>query len=140
MALADYQRETIQIHAGVCCFDVGALSLCDFAALREKYVVQLLEAIEAYSPALLSEDESQRNYGGIAVIARMSDAIAEAIAIAANEPSATKVARSLPIGIQIRALIEIVKLTIGGEELGGAAPHFLAMLSRLEDVRPEDIN
>lgn len=140
MSLAKYKRVRTEIVAGEITFHVGPLSLSDFARLRERHVVRLFEAIEAYKPALLHPDESQRHYGSFAVISCMAEAIGELIAIAAGEPNQVDAARNLPIGVQIRALIEILKLSAGGEDFGGATPSIISWLSRFEEIRPEDLN
>lgn len=126
------------ISGGGCSFAVGHLSMADIAELRREHVVHLFETIDAYKELLNHAGEMQRSYGALSVILEMADGVAHLISLSTDEISRTEAA-SLPVGVQLRAVIEIVKLSAGQELFGGLAPQFTDFLSRI-NVRPEDVN
>ena len=129
---------TSHLSGGGFSFAVSHLSIADFAELRRDHVVHLFETIDAYKELLNHPGEMQRSYGALSVILEMADGVAHLISLSSEEISRAEAA-SLPVGVQLRAVIEIVKLSAGSELFGGLAPQFTDFLSRIK-VRPEDMN
>lgn len=119
-------------------FSVGHLSISDIAELRREHVVKLFETIDAYKDLLNHTGELQRSYGALSVILEMSDGVAHLISLSTDEIE-RKEAAALPIGVQLRAVVEILKLSAGQELFGGLAPQFTNFLSQI-NVRPQDVN
>ena len=119
-------------------FSVGHLSMAQIAELRRDHVVQLFETIDAYKELLNHPGEMQRSYGALSVILEMADGVAHLIALSTTEISRED-ASSLPVGVQLRAVVEILKLSAGGEVFGGLAPQFTDFLSRIH-FQPEEVN
>jgi hypothetical protein len=110
------------------------------AELRRHHAVRLLETISAYGEFLGHSNATHRNYGAASVLLEMSDALAHVIALAAGEPDRISEAASLPIGLQLQALGTILTLSLTGDLLSGLAPPMVDFLTRLETIRPEEIN
>jgi hypothetical protein len=140
VALKDYKASTVTIQAGEFSFNVGHLTMADVAELRRLYAVPALNTLEAYCELMVHPGLVQRNYGAASFILEMADAIAHTIALATRQPDDKEMARNLPIGIQVRALIEILKLSSANEALGGATDGMLNVLAGLSFPRPEEIN
>lgn len=108
---------------------VGRLSIDDLAVLRREHVVKLLETIDAYKELFTHPGEIQRTYGALAVIIEMSDGIAHLISLSNPEIDRNSAA-ALPVGAQVRALIEIATQNVGHEIFDGAAPQLINLLGR----------
>jgi hypothetical protein len=140
MPLADLSYPTTSVSDGHITFDVGPLSIADIADLRRQHVVQLLEALHTYKELLLHPGQSQRAYGAASVFLEMADAVAHVIALAAREPERLVEASRLPLGTQIQALTEIIRLSLAGATLSGLPTELDEVVSQFRRLRPEDIN
>jgi hypothetical protein len=92
---------------------VRALTLKEISFLFKKHTSTISRTIEAFGPLFVSADPAQMMTAALAAIGECSDFVADAIAIAAGEPGQASQAAALPIEMQFRALITILRLTMG---------------------------
>lgn len=124
MALADYTPQRTAIMQGdKPLFMVRGLSLDDVSVLVRSH-------LDALNLLATMAEETNTHFGSVAfftqAVTTAPNVVFDAIALAADEPSYASDARKLPVGLQIKALQEISRLTL--EDIGG--PKALVALVR----------
>ncbi len=124
MALLDYKapRATIALPGGSS-FDVRGFTFNDLSLLVAEHRQEFMAAGEIIA-------KNADNMGSLAaVLCETTPAlVASAIALAADEPDAAATVRTLPMPVQLDALLEIGRLTFTDE---ASVPKFLAGLTAL---------
>lgn len=137
MSLADYQPATQVIKVGRGgSFTVRGLSLSDVQILLASYYPDIEHLVDLYGS--VSDDVFARGNTErfILELARRAPAlVADAIALAADEPAMSERARQLPFPVQVDALKAIGKLTF--EEVGGPKKFVASLLTLLGGVLPQ---
>lgn len=138
MALADYQPERVVIeYKGKALISVRGLSFEDTTVLARNHLTDLQTIFTMFqgggdSKLLLDQgDDVERLL--FDVIVKAPGTVARAIALAADEPNGEADAARLPMPMQLKILIEIVRLTF--EDVGGPLA-FATMLSQIAGVPP----
>jgi hypothetical protein len=113
MSLADIVPPSEDVLMGAVVVRVRALSLKEVSVLLKKHSGVIGTTAEAFGPLFVGADPLQLYTAALAAIGECSDLVADAIAIAAGEPGEAPQAAALPIEMQFRALITILRLTMG---------------------------
>lgn len=131
MALADYEPERVTIeYKGKALASVRGLNFEDVTALIKTHLPALQAVyVDARLRKLLPND---RNIQGLILdlIIKFPETAAKAIEIASDEPGTADKARRLPLPLQMKLFIEIVRLTF--EDVGGPLV-FVAYVKNLID-------
>ena len=122
MSLKNYRtpKQSIALPDGTA-FNVRGLTFHDLGTLLEDHRDEFLAAGQ-----IIAKQDAE-NMGSLASVLAQTvpDLAAAVIALASDEPDAVDVVRSLPLPVQLDALIAVGKLTFTDE---GAVPKFLAGL------------
>lgn len=137
MSLADYTPERVTIeHKGQALVSVRGLCLDDVGILVRAHLHVL------NSLADLSKRGDIAMFGGdkfiLDVVTLAPNVAFDIIALAADEPEYTAQARKLPVGLQVKILQEVLRLTL--EDVGGplALMTLLQGLAREQKLLPEN--
>jgi hypothetical protein len=113
MSLADVVPPSEEVMMGAVTVCIRALSLKEVSSLLKKHTGTISRTAEAFGPLFVGANAVQIHTAALAALGECSDLVADAIAIAAGEPGKASQAAALPIEMQFRALIAIVRLTLG---------------------------
>lgn len=118
MGLRDYElpTETVPINDKVS-FTVRGISFEDITKLVNKHGPVLVLAYGKFTEMKGKHDLRPETLGLLvqSIITEFPDAVADMIAISAEEPGEAAKIRKLPIGVQFDAIEKIIRLTFTGE-------------------------
>lgn len=118
MGLRDYElpTETVQIDAKNS-FTVRGISFEDITRLVNKHGPVLVLVYGKFTEMKGKHDLRPETLGMLvqSVIGQFPEAVADMIAVAAEEPDQTAKISRLPVGIQFDAIEKIIRLTFSGE-------------------------
>jgi hypothetical protein len=123
MALSDIVFEFVNIRAGNQSFPVQGLSLSDLTTLLTEHRADFMVAI-----ALFEEHKDNPTEFAVQVTQVLPRLVAAAVALAAGEPTMTKVVERLPAPVVLDAVMAVGRLTFTDPL---ALPNFLANLTGL---------
>lgn len=135
MGIDDYVIERVTITGKGGSFDVRGLSVGDVQVLMGEHLKDLDAILDIYSksvnPNLLVAETAQF---AVSLIREAPGLVANAIALAADDPTKSEKTAKFPIPVQVKALKEIVRLTF--EEAGGTKNFFESLKELMVRVRP----
>lgn len=128
MALKNYKAPFDTILTGDEPTAVFGLTVQDIGVLMRDYGESCRNAYDIYKATEGAGDTAARiDRTLVELVHLVPDLAAAVIALAAREPDAVDVAKSLPVTIQIDALVKVFNLTLATE---GGLGNFLAVLQR----------
>lgn len=131
MALKNYRAPFDTILTGDEPTAVFGLTVTDIGMLMRDYGESCRDAYNIYAATEGTGDEVARiDRTLVELVHLVPDLVAAIIAYAAREPDAIDVAKSLPVTIQIDALVKVLNLTMATE---GGLGNFLAVLRNATD-------
>ena len=116
-------------------FEVRGITLDDMTFLVNQHLGPITRALKLYQESREDILASGNLQGFVLTLARdFPDLAAEVISAASDslDDSTRKIAKQLPISVQVRALIEIVRLSL--EDAGGLGNLLAEMRARIESV------
>lgn len=132
MPLSDFEAvKTPIIYKGKILVEVRGLNLDDVTLLVRNHLADFQMLWKLYDPVnqkLLPNSADGIDQMIFGLLSNAPETAAKLIAIASDEPGETDKARRLPMPLQMKILIEVVKLTF--EDVGGPL-EFVGMLGRV---------
>lgn len=112
MSLADYQVPTEEVALpGGGSFVVRGLSLADMTKLINAYRTELEEVFRTFEEVTFADISTLAEQ----MLGRFPDAVANAIALAADEPERVDVVKALPASVTLDAVEKVGRLTLSAE-------------------------
>jgi len=112
MSLADYQVPTEEVVLpGGGSFVVRGLSLADMTKLINSYRTELEEVFRTFEEVTFADISTLAEQ----MLGRFPDAVAHAIALAADEPERADVVKALPASVTLDAVEKVGRLTLSAE-------------------------
>lgn len=140
MSLKDYSSERLEVTFKGGSFSVRGLSLDDVTALITKHLPDLDKLADLLAGKATQETAAMETMSlALKLVVEAPALVAQAIALAADEPDFAENARKLPLPVQIDAVKKIGRLTF--EESGGAKKFFESLsglVSRTQLTRTTD--
>lgn len=146
MALSDFQPLTVDVkYKDKVLVTVRGLSLVDCTTLVRNHLPDLEMVYDKFGPTKsLPESGADIEAVLFSLITTIPDTAARMICMAANEPDGMDSVSKMPLPLQIKIMLEIVRLTF--EDVGGPlafAATFRAALNELgisKTIEPTNIN
>ena len=129
----------VLVEQGPFSLEVGHLNLNQLGVIRSTHAARFFECIEEYTELLLHTGNFQRTYGFALVLIEMADAIADCVALTNPDLDREKVS-ALPVGLQMRALLAVLNLSVGSQALSDLDPHIASIFATLNRAHPNEIN